>query len=498
MTTTPRISDDSWQTLWAYLSEPPPPNERRALIAGKVEFDIDLRLARWYSAWVSSLHREISDFASHYYPSTAPSLNHFRSDSRATVAERSYDDDVGETIHQQSAPITRHVPRKLSLVERFDVSSSRPDIKRTPGLVETPPEKIPSGSQILSTIVQEDEPKTAKTAKQDLTIRVKSWREGAVVTPTHLAASGQTSLDPANLPNHMFLETLVSSPTVDEAELKLEDYTWSVSSLGPPSFGDVSPPLSSHAPSVHLANRLEGSVCSTPSTYTSIGPLDDEIYWPASPFAPSIHLANRVEGSVCSTPSVCTSFGPSNDEVHWPLSPISRIPSPDIAQRMYEVMPETPTTATSWGALESYPPSPRCTSPNPSLDLGERSTSFEFGPSKVYPRSDATSDSLGGVTTDLDVWGKPWPHVWPYNSVGGVKSDLDISAGKPWPHVWPYNDDHASSKATARSSLIQHRLDASSVVEKHKISGDKHTVQSTFGYPYLTICKLCCLFNLFG
>jgi hypothetical protein len=466
MTTTPRISDDSWQTLWAYLSDPPPPNERRALIAGKVEFDIDLRLARWYSAWVSSLHREISDYASHYYPSTAPSLIHFRGGSRATVADRrSYDDDMGETIHQQSAPITRHVPRKLSLVERFDVSSSRPDIKPTPRLVETPPEKIPSGSQILSTIVQEDEP---KTAKKDLTIRVKSWREGAIVTPTHLAASGQTSLDPANLPNHMFLQTVVSSPTVDEVELKLEDYTWSVSSVGPSSFGDVSPPPCGHAPSVHLAHRLEGSVCSTPSVDTSFGPLNDEIYWVASPFAPSVHLANRLEGSVCSTPSICTSFGPSNDEVHWPPSPISRIPSPDIAQRMYEAIPETPTTATSWGAPLSYPPSPRCASPNPSLDLGERSTSLEFGPPKVYPRSDATSSgSLDGVKTGLDVW-----------------------AEKPWSHVWPYNDDHASSKATARV--------APSAVEKHKLSEDKRTVQSTFGYPHLTICKLSRLFNLFS
>ncbi|KIM46148.1 hypothetical protein M413DRAFT_441214 [Hebeloma cylindrosporum] len=456
VTTTPRISDDSWQTLWAYLSEPSPPNGRRALIAGKIEFDIDLRLARWYSVWVSSLHREISDYAGHYYPSTAPSMIHFRADSRATVADRrSYDDDGGENIHQQSAPITRHVPRKLSLVERFDVSSSRPDIKPTPRVLENPPEKIPSGSQILSTIVQEDEP---KTAKQDLKIRVKSWREGAVVTPTHLAASGQTSLDPANLPNHLFLETLVSSPTADEVELKLEDYTWSVSSLGPPSFGDVSPPPCSLAPSVHLANRLEGSVCTTPSAHSSSGPLNDEIYWPASPFTHSVHLASRLEGSFCSTPSICTSSGPSDHEAHWPSSPFLRIPSPDIAQRMYEAIPDTPTTATSWGALLSYPPSPRCASPNPSLDLGERSMSLEFGPPKVYPRSDATSGSLDGVQTGSDIWG-----------------------GKPWSHIWPYNDGHAS-----RASPIRHRP---SIVETHKLTEDKAVVQSAFGYPYLTIYK---------
>jgi hypothetical protein len=271
----------------------------------------------------------------------------------------------------------------------------------------------------------------------------------------------------------MFLETLVSSPTVDEVELKLEDYTWSVSSVGPPSFGDVSPPPSSRPPSIHLANRLEGSVCSTPSAYTSCGPLNDEIYWLPSPSAPSVHLANRLEGSVCSTSSVCTSFGPSNDEVHWPPSPISRIPSPDIAQRMYEAIPDTPTTATSWGAPVSYPPSPRCASPNPSLDLGERSMSLEFGPPKVYPRFDATSGSLDGLKTGLDIW-----------------------AGKPWSHVWPYNDDHTLS--TARASPMRHRLDASSVVEKHRFSKDEHNVQSTFGYPYMTICKLSCLFNLFG
>ena len=382
---------------------------------------------------------------------------------------RSYDDDVGENIHQQSAPISRHVPRKLSLVERFDVSSSRPDVKLTPRLVDTPPGKVPSASQILSTIVQEDEP---KTAKQDLAIRVESWRDGAVVTPSHLAASGQTSLDPANLPNHVLLDTLGSSPTVDEVELKLEDYTWSVSSIGPPSPNDVTSLPRGRALSVHLANRLEGSVCSTPSVCTSFGPLDDEIYCLASPFAPSVHLANRLEGSVCSTPSDCTSFGLSNDEVHWPLSPISRIPSPDIAQRMYEAVPRTPTTATSWGAPLSYPPSPKCASPNPSLDLGERSTP-EFGPPRVYPRSDATLGSLNGGKTGLII--------------------------KPWSHVWPYNDGHASSKAMARASPLGHRLDASSA-EKHKFSEKRptNTIHSTFGYPYLTICKLSYLFNLFG
>jgi len=394
---------------------------------------------------------------------------HFRTDSRVTVPDRrSYDDDVGENIHQQSAPITRHVPRKLSLVERFDVSLSRPDIKLTPRLVDTPPGKVPSASQILSTIVQEDEP---KTAKQDLTIRVESWRDGAVLTPTHLAASGQTSLDPANLPNHVLFDTLVSPPTVDEVELKLEDYTWSVSSIGPPSPNNVSPLPYGRAPSVHLANRLEGSVCSTPSVYTSFGPLDDEIYGLASPFAPSVHLANRLEGSVCSTPSDCTSFGLSNDEVHWPLSPISRIPSPDIAHRMYEAIPRTPTTATSWGALLSYPPSPKCASPNPSLDLGERSRPLEFGPPRVYSRSDATPGFLNGGKTG--------------------------SVIKPWSHVWPYNDGHASSKAMVRAFPLRHRLDAPSV-EKHNPSEERPIVQSTFGYPYLTICKLSYLFNFSG
>jgi len=42
LTLKPRISDDSWPSIWSYLSDPSGgPDEPRSLISGKVEFDID-------------------------------------------------------------------------------------------------------------------------------------------------------------------------------------------------------------------------------------------------------------------------------------------------------------------------------------------------------------------------------------------------------------------------------------------------------------------------
>ncbi|KAF8974532.1 hypothetical protein BDZ97DRAFT_1911708 [Flammula alnicola] len=447
LTLTPRISDDSWQSLWGHLSEPLFPNERRPLIGGKIEFDIDHRLARWYAAWISSIHREISD-ASHYYPFTAPSLGHFRAESRTTTTDgRPFDDDVGDNsvIHQHSAPITRHVPRKLSLVERFETSSARPDIKPNPRSLGSQPEIPPSGSQALSPIVQEDEP---KTAKQDLNSRVKSWRASAHLNPTPLAATGQTSLEPPNLPNGMLLDPS-SSLEVDEEELKMEDFTWSVSSAGPQSSGEVSPVSWGRVPSVHLDSRLEGSVCSTPSIQTSFGPSDSDPFSPASPFAriPSPDIAQRFYEDVPDTPLTATSWGAplSYPPSPPPTSSFARVPSPDIAQRFYEDVPDTPLTATTWGAPLSYPPSPRCFSPVPSLDLGERARFDDFEPTLHYPRSlEPTSQASSEI----------WPHVWPYNIGHSNLSSSSTYLSKEqagandqingiWPHVWPYNIDHS-------------------------------------------------------
>ncbi|KAF8913934.1 hypothetical protein CPB84DRAFT_1757948 [Gymnopilus junonius] len=468
-TLTPRITDDSWQALWSHLSEPLRPNEHRTLIGGKVEFDIDLRLARWYTSWLTTIQREISEYPTHSYPATAPSLAHFRRES-SLADSRHFDDDLGEnpTVLQHSAPIGRHVPRKLSLVERFDISTARPEAKVNLRSVGSPHEPAASNTHTLSTIVQEEEP---QTARRHLDHRVNSWRANAVVSPIPLAATGQTSLDPPNLPNDMSIDTPVeplSSPI--EEEMRLEDYAWSVSSLGPQSPLEISTSSWSYPPSVHIASRMEGSVLLTPSTCTSFGPLDDDY----------LSLASE---------------------------PFSRVQSPDIAHRFYEDCPPTPTTATSWGAPLSYPPSPRCVSPVPSLDIGERcmfstdlsTSALEVSAEKpwthvwpyIHEQRNSTADdrTLSSEKPWSYVWpyiarqdgassesrSQPWPHVWPY-------SDTHSGESVPWPYVWPYRDIHSRE-----SKPWPHVWPYNSVYPRKISISDG--LQQSFGYPYINIYR---------
>ncbi|KDR83704.1 hypothetical protein GALMADRAFT_133125 [Galerina marginata CBS 339.88] len=468
LTFTPRITDDSWQGLWSHLSEHLLPNERRPVISGKVEFDIDLRLARWYPAWLSAILREFPENPTHYYPSTAPSLAHYRRESSLADSRQFEEDTVDNpAIHQHSAPIGRHVPRKLSLVERFDASSSaRPDVKTNPRSVISPPDTILSSSHVLSTIVQEDEP---KTAKQNLDTRVNSWRASAVLSPNPLAATGQTSLDPPNLPNNMPIDTPVETPSPVEEKMRLEDYTWSISSAGPQSCDYASPTSWSDAHSVHVANRLEGSVCASPSVCTSFGPLDDDfdLYFASTnSIVPSPDVAHRFYEDSPPTPLTATSWGAP---LSYPPSPRYKyvsIPSPDLAQRFYEDSPPTPMTATSWGAPLSYPPSPRCVSPAPSLDIGERTRHEETASPVGLSRSPwlhtwPYNSEHYQASTSFDR--KPWSHVWPYGAVRSQElSDMPWPlawpytserykatagpngtppGGNPWPYVWPYNND---------------------------------------------------------
>lgn len=471
-TLTPRISDDSWPTLWSHLSES---SERRPLISGKIEFDIDHRLARWYGPWVSSVHREASE-ASQSHPHTAP-YGHFRGESRTTTDGRFFDEDMGESsaIQQHSAPI-RHAPRKLSLVERFESPTVRAD-RRAPLSLGTSPEILPPASHTLSPIRQEDEP---KSARQDLNNRVKSWRASAQLSPTPLAATGQTSLEPPNLPNTMVLN-IASEPEVEENSMNMDDFEWSISSAGPQSEGALSPLSWEHAPSVHLDSRLMGSVCSTPSIQTSSGPSDYDPFSPGPaqfPRIPSPDIAQRFYEDAPNTPLTATSWGAP---LSYPPSPVlfSRVPSPDIGHRYYECAPDTPMTATSWGAPLSYPSSPICLSPAPSLDLGERATFDDVEASFHFP-------SLVDSSTYIPSTSTPWYHVWPYTGQERPRTESDarssVSAdrqevaedGLVWRQVWPYNS-HSISVAINALPKAQPQL----------------VYQPSFVYPFTNICECC-------
>ncbi|KAK7049493.1 hypothetical protein VNI00_005524 [Paramarasmius palmivorus] len=453
---TPRISDDAWQMVWSPFLESS--SSQRTSVCGKIEFDIDFRYARWYSSWMASAHRDQVDVPVSVVPSTAPSLAHFRSDSRVTDVDYfTPNEEHTETSSVSHAPqsTARHVPKKLSLVDRLDTLSvksySRPASREQVSL--SPPEQ--NTAHVLSPIFQEDEPKTAKL---DLEKRVNNWRASASLTPTALALrQGQTSLEPVNMPNTVPIN---ETEDVEDGEINLEDFAWSVSSQGPGDYDELLSISSwSRVPSVHLANRAEGSVCLTPTTATSFGPSDYTLPSPAPSSSRVLtpDVAHRHFDDVPLTPSTVTSWGPPSE---YPPSPFSdgRVSSVDLAHRLWLSRPNTPTTATSWGP-GSWPTSPIESVGRPrSIHLGDRgefsrpttpATATSWGAPLSYPPSPTTpfyvttpdaaqrSFDVDGpncrVKLEEESSGQPWSHGWPYRN-----RDSAESSDHPWTHNWPY------------------------------------------------------------
>ncbi|KAK7470608.1 hypothetical protein VKT23_002032 [Stygiomarasmius scandens] len=470
ITATPRISDESWQLIWSHIFDASSPSLKLPIV-GKLEFDIDLRQARWYGSWLSSSHREQLDVPSSVVPSTAPSLSHYRMDSRVTDLDLSLDDTLEQhtilplsQVAESSVPTTRHVPRKLSLVDRLDSLSIRSGSSRPPirAANMSPPDQVPSSS-VLSPIYQEDEPKTATLAtKGDIEKKVNHWRASASLNPSALAARGQTSLEPINLPNTISLDDVMREDEEEDGVLNLEDFAWSISSLGPPDYDydDMDSVSSwSRLPSVHIASRVEGSVCLTPSDCTSFGPSDYTLP-PLSPpseraFTPD--LASRMYEDAPLTPATATSWGAPSE---WPPSPMSegRVSSVDFTYRMQLSRPSTPDTATSWGAPSEWPASPMSDGRASSVDFTYRmqlsrphtpSTATSWGPAS-WPPSPATpfyvhTPDAAHRSFDLDLErreGAPWNHVWPYTERRSTSSQ-----GAPWEFVWPYTQNRVSVTA---------------------------------------------------
>ncbi|KZV75178.1 hypothetical protein PENSPDRAFT_123020 [Peniophora sp. CONT] len=420
---TPRISDDTWTILWGHLFDarsPTAPTVGQIPVAGRVELDIDHSKAKWYNTWISQRQRaELSNSAA---PSVAPS--HWRGESKTTILDER-PDDQSDLL---PPPRPRHVPRQLSLLDKYEgtsVASSshfreRPTFNEPEHVLPTIHSAALSASrghepEIMSprrtSPVQEEQELTVPAPRtvppRDLSIRVKSWRASASIAPSPLAATNQISLDPANMPNNIPLPSPTGPRNGDEEEeLRLEDYQWSVSSEGP---GDDCEPLYTpdlwiHAPSVHLAARAEGSVLLSPSSMaTSWGPDAEyegfDYYAPVSSRASSVVLERRLEGSVMLTPSVATSWGPDDDGRSYDFEyDALRFQvddyTPDAGHRGFESAPVTPTTATSWGP-RSWPASPAYISRVATPDIAYRAlddspatptTATSWGPSS-WPAS---------------------------------------------------------------------------------------------------------------
>lgn len=423
---TPRVSDESWQLLWTHLFEARSPTPASGLpIGGRLEFDIDMRYARWWDTWLASSRKESHDVQSGLSPSR---MSHFRGDSRT--------EDVDEEDNQSLlvARAARHIPKKLSLVDRFETGSSRsgrgaafraPIPLLSPHRAESADPRMLESDvgkstiqdargteaqtvKALSPILQAEEP---KSAKKDLEIRVKSWRASASLTPTPLALTGQMSLEPANMPNSV---PMIEIEDDVASELNLDDFTWSPTSAGPPSDAAYSPVGWTPVPSLHLDRRAEGSVILTPTTVSSFGPASYDLeYSPISNVdrLPSPDLGYRMEESCPATPTTASSLGPQSYAFEFsPRSNIIRLPSPDLAWRQFESCPPTPTTASSWGPLSDYGPSRAGSSRAPSVDLAHRG----MGSRPATP-STATS------------WG---PASWPASPVLESRPDTPDVAGR--------------------------------------------------------------------
>jgi len=339
---TPRISDEIWPALWGHLFEArSPPPASYAPICGRIEFDIDRRKARWLDSWLNSDRRHAPDV-----PVSVPtSLSHWREDSKTSFDERGDErPEIPSGLPTMSR--SRHIPKKLSLVDKIETHSLTSSVANAlvgSGGVRTLP-------NTLVTVLQEDEP---RTAKHSLEKRVESWRASSSVAPSPMErASGEISPDPAPIPDHIQLSDIDILADTDGGadDINLNDFAWSVSSVGPPDYESLPSAVSmSHAPSVHLDRRLEGSVLLTPSTATSWGPKTLD-YSPMSTMfrLPSPDIGQRVVENCPPTPSTATSWGPG-ELLYSPASIEFRLPSPDLGQRMLEDSPPTPITASSWG-----------------------------------------------------------------------------------------------------------------------------------------------------
>ncbi|KAL5636926.1 hypothetical protein ACGC1H_000787 [Rhizoctonia solani] len=374
---TPRITDDVWPLLWSrHLHTDDASLPLGLPVAGRVQFDIDIPSARWYPMWFAHASR------SELIPDLARTIPTSPRSPRGVVSA------LVDTARAQ------RVPRPLALVPRQE---RMPEVQ-----IDSGPSPVPSPSKAAA----------PPTANKETVEKVRRW--SALVTPEPAALQPSPPTDDSAAPLTDDSNALPTGSTVvEEAEiepepLNLEDFQWSITSAGPSSpVSSCATTASSRVPSIHLLERVEGSVILTPTTATSWGPhYDSDV---ESEFEPepewrvrSPDVGERAEGSVLLTPSTATSWGAP---LSYPPTPAQwaamheLVRSPDLGERAEGSVLLTPSTATTWGAPLSYPPTPAewhalmdhiVRTP----DLGRRaegsvlltpSTATTWGPPSAYP-----------------------------------------------------------------------------------------------------------------
>lgn len=443
MNISPRISDDTWQLLWGphfNAEETMAPSPSGLPICGKIEFDVDIRKARWYESWLNRQERHIALDAS-IPASIAHTMSRWYNDHRETNQDEF--DAAGADNMSVSAPRARLIPRPLTLATAQNEGSNRMASKYK--VINShdgegyATESIASGSKRrrrLSPVVQMDESVPSK--QNDLDTLVRNWR----------AATPMAPVIPRDVPG----DSLQDPDTLDSralSEIDMNDFQWSVSSPGPMSPLPYSPEYGAPLPSVNIERRMAGSVILTPSVATSFGP-NDSYYspMPSSIRVPSPDIAYRLLEDSPYTPTTATSWGAPLSFPSTPAS-IHRLPSPDLAARHFSSRPATPSTATSWGAPSNYAETPaslfyRAASP----DMGLRaqtsvpptpSTATSWGPPEVWPPSPIEEFRVG--TPDIS---------------SRVMEDDDMVRHLPYLLVWPFLDverlDTSEAPTTTRST----------------------------------------------
>ncbi|KAG0709669.1 hypothetical protein DFH29DRAFT_9819 [Suillus ampliporus] len=452
ITVTPRITDDAWQYLWGHLIESRSfSNGSQPLpIGGRIEFDIDFNKARWFDAWLTGTLRDDTIVPA---PQSHASIHQL--DSKTTFVEEHIANEDrwdNQTTQSNSRPATlRHVPKKLSLVDRLDSTALQASYKASQA-ASPPADRV---AHRLSPIPQSAAPQTSKA---ELHRRVNSWRASASLDPVSMAESYQP------VPNTVLgagaIEAMDEYPLEGEREaqaevqepLNLADFAWSVTSAGPPSPPLDSPSSSYRLPSVHLDRRMQESVPLTPSTATSWGPPDDDRLSDVSSIdrLPSPDIGRRMLESAPLTPVTATSWGPADD---WrsDASSVDRLPSPDIAHRVLEDALASPVSAGPWHKIWPW------------FQVGDVSSLREsYSPWAGMSASssswfDVTKVATLPLTTSYSPWaGMPWVQVWPWSELDSAESRASYS---PWAIVpairtWPWFDIRASEKKGEHSTSL--------------------------------------------
>ncbi|KDN50967.1 hypothetical protein RSAG8_00596, partial [Rhizoctonia solani AG-8 WAC10335] len=394
---TPRITDDVWPLLWSrHLHTDDASLPLGLPVAGRVQFDIDIPSARWYPMWFA--HASRSELVPDLARTIPTGPRSPRGASSALDATR-----------------IQKVPRPLALLPRQEP---------VPGVqIDSGPSPVPSPSKAAAPPTANKETVEKRRfsqvlANKETVEKVRRW--SALVTPEPATlqpsppseASAALLTDDSNpLPTG---STAVEEAEIEPEPLNLEDFQWSITSAGPSSpASSCATTASSRVPSIHLLERIEGSVVLTPTTATSWGPhydsdVESELELEPEWRVRSPDVGERAEGSVLLTPSTATSWGAP---LSYPPTPAEwdamheLVRSPDLGERVEgrervegSVL-LTPSTATTWGAPSSYPPTPAewhalmdhiIHTP----DLGQRaegsvlltpSTATTWGPPSAYP-----------------------------------------------------------------------------------------------------------------